>query len=95
MKITPELVDYIAHLARIELTDDERKLYRVQLESILDYIDKLNELDTSGIEPMIHTLRITNVFRADAVKPSLPTDQALRNAPNRTEDSYKVPAVIE
>ncbi|HUU68399.1 MAG TPA: Asp-tRNA(Asn)/Glu-tRNA(Gln) amidotransferase subunit GatC [Planctomycetota bacterium] len=95
MKITPELVDYIAHLARIELTDDERKLYRVQLESILDYIDKLNELDTSGVEPMIHTLSITNVFRADAVKPSLPTGQALRNAPDRTEDSYKVPAVIE
>jgi len=95
MKITPELVDYIAHLARIELTDDERKLYRVQLESILDYIDKLNELDTSGIEPMIHTLRITNVFRPDQVKPSLPASEALRNAPDRTEDSYKVPAVIE
>ena len=95
MKITYELVDYIANLGRIELPENDRELFREQLESILDYIDKLNELDTTGVEPMIHTLSLSNVFRADQVKPSLPREAALANAPERTEDSYKVPAVIE
>ena len=95
MKITSELVDYIAHLARIELSDDDKQLFRVQLEAILDHIDKLNQLDTKGVEPMIHTLQLNNVFRGDEVRPSLPTELAIRNAPDRTEDSYKVPAVIE
>jgi len=95
MKITYELVDYIANLGRIELSEKDRDLFRKQLESILDYIDKLNELDTTGVEAMIHTLSLSNVFRADKVKPSLPCEAALANAPERTEDSYKVPAVIE
>jgi len=95
MKISYELVDYIANLGRIELAEKDRDLFRGQLEAILDYIDKLNELDTSDVEPMIHTLNISNVFRADEVKPSLPREEALHNAPERTEDSYKVPAVIE
>ena len=95
MKITNELVDYIANLARIELAEDDRKLFRGQLESILDYIDKLNELDTTGVEPMIHTLSISNVLRTDEVRPSLPVAAAIANAPDRTESSYKVPAVLE
>jgi len=95
MKITAEIVDYIAHLARIELTDDEKPTFRGQLESILEYIDKLNELDTSNVAPMVHTLDLSNVLRADEVRPSLPCDSALANAPDRTTDSYKVPAIIE
>jgi len=95
MKITGELVDYIANLARIELTEQEKQVYRGQLEAILDYIDKLNELDTTGVEPMVHTLSLQNVFRNDAVRPSLPREAALRNAPERSEDSYKVPAILD
>jgi len=95
MKISREIVEYIAHLARIELTETEKETFREQLEAILDHIDKLNELDTTGVEPMVHTLRLTNVFRGDEVRPSLSRDSALGNAPDRSEDSYKVPAVIE
>ena len=95
MKISREMVEYIAHLARIELSEDDTETFRIQLEAILDYIDKLNELDTTGVEPMVHTLNLKNVFRADEVRPSLPRDAALGNAPDRSEDSYKVPAVIE
>ena len=95
MKITNEMVDYIAHLARIELSDDDKKLFLVQLEAILEHMDKLNELDTTNVVPMVHTLDIKNVLRPDEVRASLPTDAALRNAPDRTEDSYKVPAVLE
>jgi len=95
MKINGELVDYIANLARIELTEQEKQVYRGQLEAILDYIDKLNELDTTGVEPMVHTLSLQNVFRNDAVRPSLPREAALRNAPERSEDSYKVPAILD
>ena len=95
MKITGELVDYIANLARIELTEQEKQVYRGQLEAILDYIDKLNELDTTGVEPMVHTLNLQNVFRTDVVRPSLPREAALRNAPERSEDSYKVPAILD
>jgi len=95
MKITAEMVDYIAHLARIELSDDDKLVFSGQLESILEYIDKLNELDTSDVEPMVHTLDISNVFREDCVRPSLPPDAALANAPDRTADSYKVPAILD
>ncbi len=95
MKISREIVEYIAHLGRIELTEDDKETFRGQLEAILDYIDKLNELDTTGVEPMVHTLGLNNVFRADEVRPSLARDAALSNAPDRSEDSYKVPAVIE
>ena len=95
MKITTEMVEYIAHLSRIELSEDDKKLFLVQLEAILEYMDKLNELDTTGIRPMVHTLDLKNVLRADEVRASLPTEAALRNAPDRTENSYKVPAVLE
>jgi len=95
MKISTEMVEYIAHLARIELSEDDTETFRIQLEAILDYIDKLNQLDTTGVEPMVHTLNLRNVFRADEVRPSLPPAASLANAPEHTEDSYKVPAVID
>ncbi|NQT19419.1 MAG: Asp-tRNA(Asn)/Glu-tRNA(Gln) amidotransferase subunit GatC [Planctomycetes bacterium] len=95
MKISTEMVEYIAHLARIELSEDDTETFRIQLEAILDYIDKLNQLDTTGVEPMVHTLDLRNVFRADEVRPSLPPGASLANAPEHTEDSYKVPAVID
>ncbi|GMR03421.1 MAG: Asp-tRNA(Asn)/Glu-tRNA(Gln) amidotransferase subunit GatC [Thermodesulfovibrionia bacterium] len=88
-------IGHIAMLARLALTEEEKKLFSKQIESIMEYIDKLNELDTTNVEPTAHVLPIKNVFRDDNLKPSLPKDEALRNAPDRTHDFYRVPKIIE
>ncbi|MEE8330135.1 MAG: Asp-tRNA(Asn)/Glu-tRNA(Gln) amidotransferase subunit GatC [Thermodesulfovibrionia bacterium] len=88
-------IGHIAMLARLELTKEEKKLFSRQIESIIEYIDKLNELDTTSVEPTAHVLPIKNVFREDKLKPSLPKDEALKNAPDRTNDFYRVPKIIE
>jgi aspartyl-tRNA(Asn)/glutamyl-tRNA(Gln) amidotransferase subunit C len=68
---------------------------RAQLDAILTYIDKLNELDTSQVEPTSHVIPMTNVFREDKVRPSLSQDQALANAPDRQEALFRVPRILE
>lgn len=88
-------IGHIVMLARLELTEEEKKLFSKQIESIIEYIDKLNELDTTNIEPTAHVLPIKNIFREDELKPSLPKDEALRNAPDRIHDFYRVPKIIE
>jgi len=88
-------VEYVAKLARIELTEDEKDTLTAQLSSILDHIEKLNELNIEGVEPTFHVLDVTNVFRADEVRPSLPTEETLKNAPARDGDFFKVPKIIE
>jgi len=95
MKITVELVEHVANLARLEVSESEKELFARQLDAILTYVEKLNELDTTGVEPTSHVLPIKNVLRADEVKPSLPPDDALRNAPERSGDFYRVPKIIE
>jgi len=95
MEDSRELIDYVANLSRIELAEHERETFRVQIGEILEFIQKLNELDTTGVEPMVHSLHLTNVFRSDEVKPSLERQAALKNAPARSEDSYKVPAILD
>jgi aspartyl-tRNA(Asn)/glutamyl-tRNA(Gln) amidotransferase subunit C len=92
MKIS---IDHIASLARLSLSDAERELFGSQLESILSYMDKLNELDTRDIEPTSHVLAIRNVTREDVNSPSIDRDAALANAPDRTEKFYRVPKIIE
>jgi len=88
-------VEHIAQLARLALTDPEREKFAAQLASILSYVEKLKELDTSGIEPTSHVVTIGNVMREDKVSPSLPKDDALMNAPDRAGDFYRVPKIIE
>lgn len=88
-------VEHIAHLARLRLSEEEKEKFGAQLSSILTYVEKLNELDTSGVEPTSHVLAMGNVMREDALKPSLPTDEALLNAPDRADDFYRVPKIIE
>ena len=88
-------VEHIAHLARLRLSQEEKEKFGAQLSSILTYVEKLNELDTSGVEPTSHVLAMANVLREDALRPSLPTDEALLNAPDRTDDFYRVPKIIE
>lgn len=95
MKITMQEVEHVARLARLELNEKEKEKMRAQLDSILSYIDKLNELDTSGIEPTSHVLPLTNVFREDEVRPSLSQEEALANAPDRHDLLFRVPKILE
>ena len=88
-------INHVAMLARLKLTDSEKELFSEQVGSIINYIDKLNELDTSDVEPTAHVLPISNVFREDELRTSLPRDRALQNAPERDENFYRVPKIIE
>lgn len=94
-KITPEEVEYVARLSRLALNDEEKEVFGEQLDSILKYVEKLNELDTSNVEPTFHVLSVKNVFREDVVKQSIPLEDALANAPDRVEDFFKVPRIVE
>jgi len=94
-KITSEEVEYVARLSRLDLNDEEKEVFGEQLDSILKYVEKLNELDTSNVEPTFHVLSIKNVFREDEVKQSIPLEDALANAPDRVEDFFKVPRIVE
>jgi aspartyl-tRNA(Asn)/glutamyl-tRNA(Gln) amidotransferase subunit C len=95
MKISKEEIEHIALLARLSLPEEEKELFGSQLSNILDYMEKLNELDTKGIEPTSHVLPLSNVMRDDAPRPSIPKEEALTNAPDHTEKFYRVPKIIE
>ena len=95
MKVSKHDIEHIAMLARIDLTDEEKALFGSQLSSILDYMEKLNELDTSDIEPTSHVLSLQNVMREDTVRDSIPREDALMNAPSHIEKFYRVPKIIE
>jgi aspartyl-tRNA(Asn)/glutamyl-tRNA(Gln) amidotransferase subunit C len=95
MKITMKEVEHVARLARLELTDEEKERMRAQLDSILTYIDKLNELDTSAVEPTSHVLPMMNIFRDDEVRPSLSQEETLANAPDRQDLFFRVPRILE
>jgi aspartyl-tRNA(Asn)/glutamyl-tRNA(Gln) amidotransferase subunit C len=93
--MSPEEVRWVAHLARLELSDAELPAMARHLSAILEYVDQLQKLDTQGVEPLAHALDIHNVFREDVPAPSLPVDAALANAPARKGDFYSVPAVLD
>ena len=86
---------HIAHLARLSLSETEEERFSQQLGSILLYVEKLNELDTSGVEPTSHVIAMHNVMREDVLWASLPRDSALGNAPDRSGNFYRVPKIIE
>lgn len=94
-QISKEDVEHVALLSRVDLSDEELELFQSQLAKILEHMDKLNELDTDDVEPMASVMGLSNVFRDDERRPSLPTSDALANAPERTEDSFRVPPVVE
>ena len=94
MKITPEEISHVADLARLQLSAEEVVAMAGQLGDILSYVDKLNELDTSGITPMTHAISIVNAFREDEVKPSLEKEKALSNGPRQDGESFVVPRII-
>jgi aspartyl-tRNA(Asn)/glutamyl-tRNA(Gln) amidotransferase subunit C len=88
-------VKYVAHLARIELSPDEEQKLGAQLGNILGYIEKLTELDVTRVEPTAHAFPLINVTRPDAVRPSMPTEDALRNAPAKANGLFIVPKIVE
>lgn len=95
MAITIKEVEHIAKLARIELDPQELKYFTAQLDKILDYINKLKELDVSVVEPSTGVLPIKNVLREDEVKPSLGIQEVMKLAPFKENDHFKVPKIIE
>lgn len=92
--LTEETTHEIAQLARLDLAPEEEKKFTKQLNNILSYFKKISELDTSDVEPRTHPTEITNVFREDKVKPSLSTEEALKNAPNSEKKYFKAPRIV-
>ncbi len=88
-------VEYVATLARLSLTPEETAQFSSQLNEIFSYIEQLNKLDTSQIEPTSHVLPLSNIFREDKVKPSLSAEKVVENAPDRENTFFKVPNIIE
>lgn len=94
-KITEETIDYVGILAKLKLSQEERADAKADMQKMLDYIDKLNELDTSGVEPMSHVFPVKNVFREDEVTNKDNREQMLANAPEQKDGQYQVPKTVE
>ncbi len=96
MSITVNDVEHVAKLARLDLTEEEKKQqFTGQLNAILKYAEQLNGLDTEGVEPTSHAMPVFNVVREDEVRPSAPLDKVFLNAPEEEDGQFKVPAVLE
>ncbi len=95
MKIDKELVDKIAHLARLEFQDEQKIKIEEDLNRILSFMESLNEVDTSNIAPLIYLSEEKNVFRKDEIKQDISHEEALKNAPKKDSDYFRVPKVIE
>jgi aspartyl-tRNA(Asn)/glutamyl-tRNA(Gln) amidotransferase subunit C len=95
MNITKQEVEHVARLARLELSEQEKEKLTEQLSGILTYVEKLNELTTTGVEPTAHVLDISNVMRDDLPQESLSQEQALANAPDKAAGHFRVPLIIE
>lgn len=94
MKITKEEVERVAHLARLNLSENELEIMTRQLDTILSYVVKLDELDTTGVQPTTHAFSVANAFREDKVMDSLAREEALFNAPCQNGETFVVPKII-
>ena len=92
--ISDDTIEYVGILAKLDLSDEEKEAAKKDMGSMLDYIDKLNELDTEGVEPMSHIFPVNNVFREDEVRNGDGREITLANAPERKEDCFVVPKTI-
>lgn len=95
MRLSREVVDHVAMLARLGLTEKERERMREQLSSILEHVSLIQELDTEAIPPTAQVIALQNVWREDEVRPSLPIEDVLKNAPDAEDNMFKVNAVLE
>ena len=93
--ISDEMIEYVGILAKLELSDEEKEQAKQDMGRMLDYIDQLNELDTSGVEPLSHVFPVENVFREDVVTNGDDRDEMLANAPESKDGAFKVPKTVE
>ena len=93
--ITDETIEYVGILAKLELSEEEREAARKDMGRMLDYIDKLNELDTAGVEPMSHVFPVANVFREDEITNGDESEKTLRNAPGEKDNMFVVPRTFD
>lgn len=95
MKIKDELIDHIAHLARLSFEGEEKSAIKKDLNSIIDFMGKLNEIDTDHVEPLVFMSNETNVLREDIVSQSITHEDALKNAPKKDSDYFRIPKVLD
>jgi len=95
MKITDELIDELAHLARLEFAPEDKEVLKVDLERMINFVEKLNEVNTDGVEPLLHMSPRMNVLREDVVQESISREEALLNAPAKNDAFFLVPKVIK
>ena len=95
MKITKEEVEHVSLLARLKFSETEKERFTTQLNTILEYMDQLEKVDTTGVEPTFHAVARTNVFREDDVQPSISQELSLSNSPDRDRGFFRVPKIIE
>ena len=88
-------VAYVAELARLELTDEEKAVFQPQLENIVKYVEKIASVNVDGVPPTLHGHTVVNALREDEVRPSMSRDEALENAPGRTGDEFLLPKIVE
>lgn len=93
--ISDETIEYVGILAKLELSGEEKEQAKKDMESMLDYVDKLNELDTDGVEPMSHVFPVHNVFREDVVTNADDREEILKNAPEKKDGAFIVPKTVE
>ena len=93
--ITDETIDYVGILAKLELSREEKEAAKNDMSRMLDYIDKLNQLDTTQVEPMSHVFSMNNVFREDVVTNGDDRENILKNAPEQKDGAFKVPKTVE
>ncbi|WP_419743806.1 Asp-tRNA(Asn)/Glu-tRNA(Gln) amidotransferase subunit GatC [Macrococcoides bohemicum] len=94
-KVTNEQVKHVAHLARLEITEEEAAKFSSQLEAILNFADQLEEVDTENVEPTFHVLELQNVLREDVAEKSLTQEEILRNARSTESGQFKVPSILD
>jgi aspartyl-tRNA(Asn)/glutamyl-tRNA(Gln) amidotransferase subunit C len=94
MRITDETIDRLAHLARLEFPEGEKEKIRLDLDKVLGFCEQLNTLDTTGLEPLIFMTEDLNVFREDEVKQDITHEEALKNAPQKDSDYFRIPKVL-
>jgi aspartyl-tRNA(Asn)/glutamyl-tRNA(Gln) amidotransferase subunit C len=94
MKITDEIVDHIAHLARLEFIGEEKKEIKQDMEKIIAFMDKLNTVNTDGVEPLMFMSDAVNVLRDDLAEVTISKEQALKNAPKKDSDYFRIPKVL-
>ena len=95
MEITSEMIDRLSQLAKLKFSEDEKKELKVDLERMIEFVEKLKEVDTAGVEPLLHITGAVNVLREDEVKQTVTKEEALLNAPLTDGNFFKVPKVIK